>query len=113
MSEFKAFGPGSPTGGETTDGGAPGNKDYYPSRESDGYSTGGEKSVASSPGSNVPSRPNPNAGGTGIDQSILGSDYDYNQNPTGSSLTEADDASEDDGSYGSRPASTPGTNAGG
>jgi hypothetical protein len=109
---YKPWGPGSPTGGETTDGGAPGNKDYYPSRESDGYSTGGEGGASSSPGSSVPPKTNPNAGGTGIDQSLINTGtYDYTQNPTGSSLTDEDASNEDDGSYGSRPASSPGTNA--
>lgn len=110
---FKPFGPGSPTGGETTVEGSPGNRDYYPSRESQGSSIGGTERAEAAPGSNVPAKINAQAGPTGgVDQSILGTGgYDYNQNPTGSSLSEGDSTSPDDGVYGDRYPSSPGTNA--
>ena len=110
---FKPFGPGSPTGGETTVEGSPGNRDYYPSRESDGYSTGGESVPDSSPASSVPARPNPQSGSVDSGQQYLGQGYDYSQKPTGSSVSnpEGERTSEDDGVYGERYPSSPGTNA--
>jgi len=118
---FKPIAPGSPTGGETTNGGAPGNKDYYPNRESEGYVTGGEGGAAPSKESSVPSRPNPQSGAvdtdsamrTAVDESAKYGGHDGSFNPTGSSVSSPEGArtSPDAGFYGSRPESTPGTNA--
>jgi hypothetical protein len=123
---FKRFGPGSPTGAESsgsdTETGSPGpGASYYPGRESEGYATGGEGGAAPTKGSSVPSRPNPQSGSVDTD-SVMRSALDavavyggHNGiNPTGSSTTSPAGArtSEDAGSYGSRPPSSTGTNAG-
>jgi hypothetical protein len=118
---FKPMGPGHPTGGETTDGGAPGNKDYYPNRESEGYVTGGEGGAAATKESSVPARPNPQSGAVATESEMRSSiaesaaygGHDGSFNPTGSSVSSpaGSRTSDEAGFYGSRPAGSPGTNA--
>jgi hypothetical protein len=129
MGEFKPWGPGHATGGETTtvadsETGSPGpGKSYYPDREAGGYVTGGEPTKDSSPGSSVPARPNPQAGNLAQVKSEMRDAVDKcaeygghgDMNPTGSSYSNPAGARTDPdaGFYGSRPESSPGTNAGG